>query len=67
MLRRYDDASALFACGMCTSKCFVDRQLRDGTLEENGLLDGARVILLPSVETGLLVRHAPRVSQLATP
>lgn len=32
------------------------RQLRDGTLEENGLLDGSRVILLPSVETGLLVR-----------
>ncbi|KAI5644036.1 ubiquitin family domain-containing protein [Phthorimaea operculella] len=31
-----------------------ERQLRDGTLAENGLLDGARVILLPSVETGLL-------------
>ncbi|KAJ0179704.1 hypothetical protein K1T71_004295 [Dendrolimus kikuchii] len=31
-----------------------ERQLREGTLEENGLLDGARVILLPSVETGLL-------------
>ncbi|XP_053602234.1 midnolin homolog [Plodia interpunctella] len=31
-----------------------ERQLRDGTLEENGLLDGSRVILLPSVETGLL-------------
>lgn len=35
----------------------VRRQLRDGTLEENGLLDGSRVILLPSVETGLLVSH----------
>lgn len=34
----------------------VRRQLREGTLEENGLLDGSRVILLPSVETGLLVR-----------
>ncbi|CAH2236182.1 midnolin homolog [Pararge aegeria] len=31
-----------------------ERQLRDGTLEENGLLDGSRIILLPSVETGLL-------------
>lgn len=31
-----------------------ERQLREGTLEENGLLDGSRVILLPSVETGLL-------------
>ncbi|XP_041976653.1 midnolin homolog [Aricia agestis] len=31
-----------------------ERQLRDGTLVENGLLDGSRVILLPSVETGLL-------------
>ncbi|KAL0891874.1 hypothetical protein ABMA27_015131 [Loxostege sticticalis] len=31
-----------------------ERQLTDGTLEENGLLDGSRVILLPSVETGLL-------------
>lgn len=33
----------------------IYRQLRDGTLEENGLQDGSRVILLPSVETGLLV------------
>lgn len=31
-----------------------ERQLREGTLEENGLMDGSRVILLPSVETGLL-------------
>ncbi|KAG6461887.1 hypothetical protein O3G_MSEX012920 [Manduca sexta] len=31
-----------------------ERQLREGTLEDNGLLDGSRVILLPSVETGLL-------------
>ncbi|KPJ18352.1 Midnolin-A [Papilio machaon] len=31
-----------------------ERQLQDGTLDENGLLDGSRVILLPSVETGLL-------------
>ncbi|CAH0626796.1 unnamed protein product [Chrysodeixis includens] len=38
-----------------------ERQLRDGTLEENGVLDGARVILLPSVETGLL-SHRPENS-----
>ncbi|XP_063821089.1 midnolin homolog [Ostrinia nubilalis] len=31
-----------------------ERQLTDGTLEENGVLDGSRIILLPSVETGLL-------------
>ncbi|CAB3243424.1 unnamed protein product [Arctia plantaginis] len=38
-----------------------ERQLRDGTLEENGLQDGSRVILLPSVETGLL-SHRPENS-----
>ncbi|XP_075970909.1 ubiquitin-like domain-containing protein stuxnet [Anticarsia gemmatalis] len=38
-----------------------ERQLSDGTLEENGLLDGSRVILLPSVETGLL-SHRPENS-----
>lgn len=31
-----------------------ERQLRDGTLEDNGLFDGSRVILLPSVESGFL-------------
>nr|CAD7269384.1 unnamed protein product [Timema shepardi] len=31
-----------------------DRQLRDGTLQENQLMDGSRLTLLPSVETGLL-------------
>lgn len=34
------------------------RQLRDGTLKDNGLMDGSRIILLPSVETGLLVSLA---------
>lgn len=38
-----------------------ERQLRDGTLDENGLFDGSRVILLPSVETGLL-SHRPENS-----
>lgn len=56
MLRRYDDASAYSASfDSVIDVRLSSRQLRDGTLEENGLLDGARVILLPSVETGLLV------------
>lgn len=54
-LRRFDDASASF--DSIIDEWFVlCRQLMDGTLEENGLLDGSRIILLPSVETGLLVR-----------
>jgi len=32
-----------------------DRHLREGTLRENGVCDGSRLTLLPSVETGLLV------------
>ncbi|GBP10402.1 Midnolin homolog [Eumeta japonica] len=35
-----------------------ERVLTEGTLEENGLQDGARVILLPSVETGLLSQRS---------
>jgi len=31
------------------------RQLREGTLAENGLQNDSRLTLLPSVETGLLV------------
>ncbi|XP_069703392.1 midnolin-A-like [Periplaneta americana] len=34
-----------------------DRQLRDGTLQENQLMDGSRLTLLPSVETGLLAQR----------
>ncbi|XP_012288303.1 midnolin [Orussus abietinus] len=34
-----------------------ERQLRDGTLEENHLQDGSRLTLLPSVETGLLAQR----------
>ncbi|XP_068216425.1 midnolin-like [Palaemon carinicauda] len=34
---------------------YKDRHLRDGTLVENCIMDGARITLLPSVETGLLV------------
>ncbi|KAK2579563.1 hypothetical protein KPH14_010860 [Odynerus spinipes] len=35
----------------------LERQLRDGTLEENRLQDGSRLTLLPSVETGLLAQR----------
>lgn len=31
------------------------RELQDGTIRENNLCDGAKVILIPNVETGLLV------------
>ncbi|XP_049813573.1 midnolin [Schistocerca nitens] len=34
-----------------------DRQLREGTLQENQLVDGSRLTLLPSVETGLLAQR----------
>ncbi|KAK7872595.1 hypothetical protein R5R35_001933 [Gryllus longicercus] len=34
-----------------------DRQLREGTLQENQLMDGSRLTLLPSVETGLLAQR----------
>ncbi|XP_050691800.1 midnolin-like [Eriocheir sinensis] len=34
---------------------YRDRHLREGTLEENSIMDGSRITLLPSVETGLLV------------
>jgi hypothetical protein len=38
-----------------TDNLFCYRQLRDGSLQENQLMDGSRLTLLPSVETGLLV------------
>lgn len=32
------------------------RELHDGTsIKENGIMDGSKIILLPNVETGLLV------------
>ncbi|KAF4524919.1 hypothetical protein B566_EDAN013881 [Ephemera danica] len=34
-----------------------DRQLREGSLHENQLVDGSRLTLLPSVETGLLAQR----------
>lgn len=34
-----------------------ERQLRDGTVGENQLVDGSRLTLLPSVETGLLAQR----------
>ncbi|KAL1116826.1 hypothetical protein AAG570_005296, partial [Ranatra chinensis] len=33
------------------------RQLRDGTVQENQLVNGSRLTLLPSVETGLLAQR----------
>lgn len=36
---------------------YRDKQLREGTLLENGLVDGSRLTLLPSVETGLLTQR----------
>jgi len=34
-----------------------ERQLREGTIQENQLVDGSRLTLLPSVETGLLAQR----------
>uniref|UniRef100_A0A1B6DQN3 Ubiquitin-like domain-containing protein n=1 Tax=Clastoptera arizonana TaxID=38151 RepID=A0A1B6DQN3_9HEMI len=34
-----------------------ERQLRDGTVQENQLVDGSRLTLIPSVETGLLAQR----------
>lgn len=35
---------------------FVFRELQEGTLKDNGLMDESKIILIPNVETGLLVR-----------
>uniref|UniRef100_A0A2M4BA91 Putative ubiquitin-like domain of midnolin n=2 Tax=Anopheles marajoara TaxID=58244 RepID=A0A2M4BA91_9DIPT len=35
-----------------------ERELHDGTLRENGLVDGSKLILTPNVETGLLAQRA---------
>lgn len=38
------------------SLLFICRELHDGTsIKENGIMDGSKIILLPNVETGLLV------------
>lgn len=31
------------------------RELHEGTLKDNGLIDESKIILIPNVETGLLV------------
>ena len=36
----------------------LDRPLRDGTLEANQVVHGCQLILLPSVESGLMVSDA---------
>jgi hypothetical protein len=51
---------------ICRDKCLIlsvtllFRQLSEGTLEGNHLVDGSRVTLLPRAETGLLVRKKER-------
>ncbi|XP_059618531.1 midnolin homolog [Phlebotomus argentipes] len=34
-----------------------ERELQEGTLKENGIVDGSRIILTPNVETGLLAQR----------
>lgn len=53
------------ATKMLTILDSCSRQLREGTLAENGLQNDSRLTLLPSVETGLLVSLNSRVLQLA--
>jgi len=36
---------------------YRERHLREGTLLQNNLMDGSKITLLPSVETGLLVQR----------
>lgn len=33
----------------------LHRELQDGTLKDNGIVEGSKVVLTPNVETGLLV------------
>ncbi|KFB40224.1 hypothetical protein ZHAS_00007600 [Anopheles sinensis] len=40
------------------SLLYRERELHDGTLMENGLVDGAKLVLTPNVETGLLTQRA---------
>jgi hypothetical protein len=37
--------------------CFVFSQLSEGTLEDNNVVNGSRITLLPRAETGLLVKQ----------
>ncbi|KAF0759206.1 midnolin-B [Aphis craccivora] len=41
------------------------QQLRDGSLDDNQLMQGSRLTLLPSVETGLLVSKSSFSSLLS--
>ncbi|XP_018784778.1 PREDICTED: probable RNA methyltransferase bin3 [Bactrocera latifrons] len=34
-----------------------EKELQDGTLKDNNLMDGSRIILIPNVETGLLAQR----------
>lgn len=50
----------MFIYGLCFTLFFFlsCRQLRDGSLDDNQLMQGSRLTLLPSVETGLLVSRS---------
>lgn len=39
---------------------FFRRELQEGSLRDNGLVDGSKIILIPNVETGLLVSQVIR-------
>lgn len=38
---------------------FYYRELQDGNLRDHNLMDGSKIILIPNVETGLLVSRSP--------
>ncbi|XP_063705972.1 LOW QUALITY PROTEIN: midnolin homolog [Culicoides brevitarsis] len=40
------------------SLLFKERELQDGTLKDNGIVEGSKVVLTPNVETGLLTQRA---------
>jgi hypothetical protein len=40
-----------------------ERELQDGTLEENGIINGSKIIVTPNVETGLAQRTENTVMQ----
>uniref|UniRef100_A0A336M5U1 CSON012310 protein n=1 Tax=Culicoides sonorensis TaxID=179676 RepID=A0A336M5U1_CULSO len=37
---------------------FKERELQDGTLKDNGIIEGSKIVLTPNVETGLLTQKA---------
>lgn len=47
-----DVSDLIFFFAFFSSLC---SELQDGTLKENGVMDGSKIVLTPNVETGLLV------------